>query len=201
MTLRSVDAIQNILASYDEGVICVVGLGRTAALVEREARGPVLALDAMGCIVGVAAGIAIGLSPDTRVVAFDTDGSLLLEIGGLAALVSAVSAKKPFDLYVMDNGVYESGGGAPSRMYPLDWVQLFGAFGLEVSMLGDWNQLSEFLRTPYATRTNCAVVTVENHDVPGSPASPYDGREKVSRFCDGVLQLEGRARWPRASKL
>jgi sulfopyruvate decarboxylase subunit beta len=63
---------------------------------------------AMGKASSVALGIALA-QPNTKVILFDGDGSLLMNLGSLVT----VANKAPKNLYhfVMDNGVYATTGG------------------------------------------------------------------------------------------
>lgn len=63
---------------------------------------------AMGKASSVALGIALA-QPDTKVILFDGDGSLLMNLGSLVTIAN----KSPKNLvhFVMDNGVYATTGG------------------------------------------------------------------------------------------
>lgn len=63
-------------------------------------------------VMGIGSSFALGLSlarPETKVILFDGDGSLLMNLGSLVT----VANKAPKNLYhfVMDNGVYATTGG------------------------------------------------------------------------------------------
>ena len=65
---------------------------------------------AMGHTTSAAFGLAMGL-PDEKVVLFDSEGSLLMNLGVLAS----ISGKKPKNFYhiLMDNECYATTGGQP----------------------------------------------------------------------------------------
>ena len=65
---------------------------------------------AMGKASSVALGLALA-QPDVKVILFDGDGSLLMNLGALIAIAN----KAPGNLYhfVMENGVYATTGGQP----------------------------------------------------------------------------------------
>ena len=65
---------------------------------------------AMGQTTSAALGLALGL-PDEKVVLFDAEGSLLMNLGALAT----VAGKKPANFYhfVLDNECYATTGGQP----------------------------------------------------------------------------------------
>jgi thiamine pyrophosphate-dependent acetolactate synthase large subunit-like protein len=95
-----------------EDTLVVVTLGVTTDewydLGHREAT---MYLPSMGTITPVALGLALAL-PHRRVLALDSDGSLLLSLGSLT--VVGGQAPKNFGVIVFDNGCYESIGGAPT---------------------------------------------------------------------------------------
>ena len=57
----------------------------------------------MGCAIGVATGLALAL-PHRKVIALDSDGSVLLSLFNLATLGNL--RPKNLVVYVFDNGVY-----------------------------------------------------------------------------------------------
>ena len=63
---------------------------------------------AMGKGSSVALGIALS-QPDTKVILFDGDGSLLMNLGSLVTIAN--KAPKNLVHFVMDNGVYATTGG------------------------------------------------------------------------------------------
>ena len=65
---------------------------------------------AMGQTTSAALGLALGL-PDEKVVLFDAEGSLLMNLGALAT----IAGKKPANFYhfVLDNECYATTGGQP----------------------------------------------------------------------------------------
>lgn len=62
-----------------------------------------LLLGMMGCPIGVATGLALAL-PDSKVIALDSDGSVLLSLFNLATLGNL--QPKNLVVYVFDNGVH-----------------------------------------------------------------------------------------------
>ena len=66
----------------------------------------------VGGAMGKASSVALGLAlsqPDTKIILFDGDGSLLMNLGSLVTIAN----KGPKNLvhFVMDNGVYATTGG------------------------------------------------------------------------------------------
>ena len=65
---------------------------------------------AMGKTCSFGLGVALA-QPDTKVIVFDGDGSLLMNLGAL--VTTANKAPRNFYHFVMDNGVYATTGGQP----------------------------------------------------------------------------------------
>lgn len=68
----------------------------------------------VGGAMGKASSFALGLclaQPDTKVVVFDGDGSLVMNLGALVTIAN--KAPKNFYHFVLDNGVYATTGGQP----------------------------------------------------------------------------------------
>ena len=65
---------------------------------------------AMGHTISAAFGLALGL-PDEKVVIFDAEGSLLMNLG----IVASIAGKKPKNFYhfLLDNECYATTGGQP----------------------------------------------------------------------------------------
>lgn len=65
--------------------------------------------------MGLACSIGLGLAlaqPERRITVFDGDGSLLMNLGGLATI--AVARPRQLTVIVLDNGSYGTTGGQPS---------------------------------------------------------------------------------------
>lgn len=74
---------------------------------------PDLNLDNRGCM-GAAAALGLGIAiaqPSKRVMVLDGDGSLLMQLGGLASIAGVAPAN--FYHFVLVNGVYETSGYQP----------------------------------------------------------------------------------------
>ena len=75
---------------------------------------PELHLDNQGCM-GAAASFGLGIAlaqPERPVFVLDGDGSLLMQLGGLATIAGAAPAN--FYHFVLVNGVYETSGHQPT---------------------------------------------------------------------------------------
>ena len=107
-----IDCLKALQGLVEDDTLVVVTLGVTTDewhdLGHREAT---MSLPAMGSITPVSLGLALAL-PHRRVLALDSDGSLLLSLGVLTTV--AAQAPANFGLIVFDNQCYESIGGAPT---------------------------------------------------------------------------------------
>ena len=107
-----IDCLKALHGLVEDDTLVVVTLGVTTDewhdLGHREAT---MYLPAMGAITPVGLGLALAL-PHRRVLALDSDGSLLLSLGVLTTV--AAQAPPNFGLIVFDNRCYESIGGAPT---------------------------------------------------------------------------------------
>ena len=66
----------------------------------------------LGGVMGKASSFALGLclsQPETKVIVFDGDGSLVMNMGTLVTIAN--KAPKNFSHFLMDNGVYATTGG------------------------------------------------------------------------------------------
>jgi sulfopyruvate decarboxylase subunit beta len=110
--VNRLDCLKVLKELIPDDALVVVTLGVTTDewydLGQRDAT---MYLPAMGTITPVSLGLALAL-PHRRVVALDSDGSLLLSLGSLTVVGS--QAPKNLGVIVFDNGCYESIGGAPT---------------------------------------------------------------------------------------
>ena len=79
----------------------------------------------MGAAASIGLGIALG-TPDRAVWVLDGDGSLLMQLGVVAAVTDAAPAN--FVHVVIDNGIYAISGAQPTPA-PRDWAALLEAAG------------------------------------------------------------------------
>jgi phosphonopyruvate decarboxylase len=139
--------------------------------------------------MGLAPAIALGLAlaqPTRRVVVFDGDGNLLMNLGILAM----IAAQRPANLLhlVFDNEVYGSTGNQASlsRDVRLDRLAAAAGFATAVAVQEPW-ALDEALRAAAGAAGPHFVlvkVTAEEADVPRIPYTPAVLRD---RFRAAVL--------------
>jgi phosphonopyruvate decarboxylase len=139
--------------------------------------------------MGLAPAIALGLAlaqPARRVVVFDGDGNLLMNLGILAM----IAARRPANLLhlVFDNEVYGSTGNQASlsREVRLDHLAAAAGFATAVAVTEPWS-LDEALSAALVSAGPHFVlvkVTAEEADVPRIPYTPAALRD---RFRAAVL--------------
>ncbi len=110
--MRRAEALELLAAAKGDGV----SVATMRAIPDWYASGaaPELNLDNRGCM-GAAASMGLGIAlaqPARRVMVIDGDGSLLMQLGGLASIAGAAPAN--FYHFVLVNGVYETSGLQPT---------------------------------------------------------------------------------------
>ena len=168
----------------------VCSLGRTSEAAHALFPDQTLFLDSMGDVTPVACGVALGL-PKSPVVALDTDGSHLLGVAALATLGGVAAQLSNLCILVLDNGLYESGGGLPSRTCVLDWTALGQAFGLPIVEVAHPDELKSALSGAFQHLT-FIVVKIANIERAPDATKTVDGLESRYRFCRHLEKLSGR---------
>lgn len=179
--MKTTEVLEVVRSCVPASTAFVSTLGRTSEEVFRLFPEQTLFLDSMGDVSPLACGIALGLAPHHPVVALDSDGSHLMGISFLGTLASIVQRIPNLALIVLDNGIYESSGGLPSRAFNLDWTLLGQAFGLNIHVTESRTECETHLRKAFS---ECLyiVARVENSpDVP-SVQKNMDGIESKYRF-------------------
>jgi phosphonopyruvate decarboxylase len=108
MAMRRQDAIE-VLAAARKGLVTVATMQSVRPWHEI-GQATTDHLDAMGCM-GSASSLGLGIAlarPERKVLVFDGDGSLLMQLGSLVTIAGA--APKNYYLFVFENGVYETSG-------------------------------------------------------------------------------------------
>lgn len=178
--MRSVDAVGLVRDVLGDDVLVVAGVGRSAYCALRHWPGRTLPVDALGDVLPLALGLAVGLGPRARLVSLEGDGSFLFGLTGLTTLAMLGDRLASFTAVVLDNDRYESAGGLPSRHFPLDWAALAAAFRLRFAQAGELDEV------PAAARTTAPVgllrLMVHDDGPLPAPTRPENGRETVHAF-------------------
>jgi thiamine pyrophosphate-dependent acetolactate synthase large subunit-like protein len=143
-------------------------------------------IGSMGLAPAIALGVALA-QPARRVVVFDGDGNLLMNLGILAM----IAAQRPSNLVhlVFDNEVYGSTGNQASlsRDVRLDRLAAAAGFATTAAVSDPW-ALDAALGTVTATTGPHFVlvkVTAEEADVPRIPYTPAALRDRFRAAVQG----------------
>lgn len=168
----------------------ISSLGRTSEEVYCLFPNQTLFLDSMGDVSSTACGVALGLGPNHPVVALDTDGSHLMGITLLPTLSSLAHSLSNLLIVILDNGVYESGGGLPSRSGVLDWQLLGRAFGIEARVAETKVECKSSLSDVF-TCFVYLIIRVENKESTTATKKNVDGVEAKYRFTRHLERVSG----------
>jgi sulfopyruvate decarboxylase subunit beta len=146
----------------------------------------------LGSVSSTALGLAIAL-PHRRVVALETDGSMLLNTGVMCTL--GAERQPNLTVIVFDNGIYENIGGPPTHTSRYTDLALMAA-GAGCPLTDTVREVEGFseLATRYLTDDafGFLVAKIEPGRHPWKPEErrPTDGIEDKYRFLRYVEQLE-----------
>lgn len=146
MTISRIEALKAAVAAVPDAAF-VVTCGATsremAAVADRP--GNLYLLDSMGLTTSVALGVAIGLRQRfPHVVAIDGDGSLLMNLGGLATI--GAHAPTNLTILLLDNGEHASAGGMPTISDRIDLCRVAEGCGVRAAEITTADGLSDALR-------------------------------------------------------
>lgn len=124
---------------------------------------------AMGLASSHALGVALG-RPDKRVLVFDGDGSLLMNLGSLVTIAEA--APQNLVHFVFRNGNYEANGSHPlPNAQHVDFCSMAKAAGYRAA--SEYRDLDGFAKDAPGIIKAVGPALVTLHVVPGAP-SPQD---------------------------
>lgn len=109
--IKALDVFKAFQPHRGDAIVITTGIvgGHWRDVTTRQARDVSLG-GAMGQTTSAAFGLALGL-PDERVVLFDSEGALLMNLGALASIAGKQPAN--FMHFLLDNGCYATTGGQP----------------------------------------------------------------------------------------
>jgi thiamine pyrophosphate-dependent acetolactate synthase large subunit-like protein len=188
--MTTAEVLKLLKAMLPPAASLVSSLGRTSDEAWAHFPDQTLFLDSMGDVTTVACGVALGMETHP-VVALDTDGSHLLGLAALPTLGALAPRLNNLAIFVLDNGIYESGSGLPSRDCALDWVALGRAFGLPIREVATPDALTAALADAFKTLT-FTVVRIANTDRAPDATKTLDGLESRYRFCRHLERLTGK---------
>ncbi|GLF92913.1 thiamine pyrophosphate-dependent enzyme [Streptomyces yaizuensis] len=186
--MRTDEFLAAFLGRLPADCVLVSSLGRTSEELFRLAPRRTLFTDTMGDVSAISTGMAVAMKP-LPVAAVDTDGSFLMNLSVLPTLGSRLPALDNHTLVIVDNGIYESAGGMPSRTGPLDWRLLFAAVGLTAVIVRTPADLPGALPRPGVV----LVAEVVNDGPAPDAAKSCDGVESSYAVERLIATLRGRA--------
>jgi len=159
-TAMKPEEILKLIAAARGSAICVPTM--TTAPAWRDLAPDDLSIACVG-FMGGASSIGLGLAlahPDRRVVVFDGDGSLLMQLGSLATIAGA--APRNFTHLIFKNGVYHTSGAQniPGG-FDVDFVLMAKGAGYRAAYAV--HQLDEFKRRLPSMLTDEGPLLVELH--------------------------------------
>jgi thiamine pyrophosphate-dependent acetolactate synthase large subunit-like protein len=147
----------------------------------------------LGSITTTALGLALAL-PHRRIIAFETDGSVLMNTGAMCTL----GCERPGNLtvLVMDNGIYENIGGPPTHTSRnTDLAKMAEGAGcinaLTARDVPSVTREFERMLTDGAMGYLVAKIDSGKHPWQWKDRKPTDGIEDKYRFLRYVERLEG----------
>ncbi len=171
--MKRIDAIRAVVEELDdELVVCNLGFPSRELYSVRDRDENFYMLGSMGLASSI--GLGLALSTRKRVVVFEGDGSLLMNLGSLATIAN--QAPPNLTLIILDNASYASTGGQPSPTAGrTSLVKIAKAAGIEhVFEVKSVEELKEaFKNTERKTSVIVAKVEKGNAPVPVIPLSPY----------------------------
>lgn len=168
--MRTREALAALVGRMPDTAVYVSSLGRTSEEMYALRPDDTLFVDSMGDVTAITLGIALG-APGVPVLGVDTDGSFLMNLSVLPVLGALVPAVPNFGLVIMDDGIYASGGGRASRVCDLRWPALFGAVGIDVTVVDDAGTV------PDRPAGGVVVCRVQHDEPPGEAVKTVDGVE------------------------
>jgi|SRR4051812_13124419 sulfopyruvate decarboxylase subunit beta len=191
--MKRFDCLKSLAAMVDPDTLVVANVGPISrewnALRPSEAN---LLQVNLGLCAAVGLGLAIPL-PHRRVVILDGDGNLLLNLASLADMAN--QALKNVLHIVLDNEVYEGGGGLPSATAGKANLALI-AEGAGIPNTQVATGLNEFEKAARQGLQNPGhyfiVAKVEKGSVANLPVLTLDGKEAKYRFARYIEQTEGK---------
>ena len=191
--MKRFDCLTSLAAILDADAIVVANVGPISREwnAVRPSEGNLLQVN-LGLCAAVGLGIAMTL-PHRRVVILDGDGNLLLNLASLADMAN--QGLKNVLHIVLDNEVYEGGGGLPSATAgKADLARIAAGAGIEgarvVTALGDFAETAgEALRSP---GHRFIVAKVDKGSETKLPTLTLDGKEGKYRFARYIERTEGK---------
>lgn len=179
--MKTSDVIDFVESKMTEQTSIIASLGRTGEEMFQRNREQTLFIDCMGAICSLSIGVALAVGESKPVIALDSDGSHLMDLSLLSTLGALSNDLNNLTILVLDNEIYESGGGMPSRYSHLDWALLGKAWGLRIIEVSTIEELN-IAFSDYPTRFLYIIVKIKNDKTIDTFTKDIDGIESRYRF-------------------
>ncbi|MFW9820756.1 MAG: thiamine pyrophosphate-dependent enzyme [Candidatus Thorarchaeota archaeon] len=136
----------------------------------------------MGLATSISLGLAIG--QERKVICFEGDGSMLLNMGSLATIGSINPSN--LVIFLLDDKVYQSTGGQkPLSNSKVNWVKLAEANGIKAYECVNYEDLGKIVEETLSIDRCCLVhvVVTESVDKDRIPITPV---EIKNRFVENM---------------
>jgi sulfopyruvate decarboxylase subunit beta len=181
--MERIDAIKKISSELsNELVVCNIGFPSRELYYVKDSTNHFYMLGSMGLASSI--GLGLALSNKRKVIVFDGDGSVLMNLGSLVTIFN----QKPINLIlvVLDNECYGSTGSQCTYAANIDLGKVAKAIGFEKIFFFD-NKTKNFSFQDVLNSDGPVFVHFKvepgNADVPVIPLTPLDIRE---RFMDEI---------------
>jgi sulfopyruvate decarboxylase subunit beta len=192
--MQRIDAVRVLSSFFTVDDLCISSLGALRQdwwnLTPQEGNTFYQAI--LGSVTTMALGLALAL-PHRRILALETDGSVLMNTGALCTLGS----QRPGNMtvVVLDNELYESIGGAPSlTSYNTDLAKMASGAGcINAATVRDPENLkNEFQKMWLDAEMGYLVAKIDagKHPWPVEKLKSTDGVEDKYRFMRYIEKLE-----------
>lgn len=197
--MDSPEFIGAVLDQASDRSVVVAAPGRTGETLFQVRPAGTLFVDSMGDVCALALGIAMA-ARDIDVYAFETDGGILMNLSVLPTLGCRLPELGNLQVAIVDNRIYESSGGMPSRDCPLEWETLFSAFHLRAEVCCDLEATTSAITGRAGTQRPVLIGLVTNDDPVPAPGKTVDGVESSYLVEAELARLRGTGRRRPAEK-
>ncbi|MDI9623500.1 MAG: sulfopyruvate decarboxylase subunit beta [Methanothermobacter sp.] len=181
--MERIEAIKTIIEQLDdELIICNLGFPSRELYSIKDSPRHFYMLGSMGMASSI--GLGLALTQKRKVVVFEGDGSLLMNLGSLVTIYS--QSPKNLILIILDNGCYATTGSQCTYALKVDLSEL--AKGIGFKKIFKFEKLHEINMRPILEEDGPVIVHVKvepgNADVPVIDLSP---EEIISRFMNIIF--------------
>lgn len=157
--------IKFLYSIVPDKISIVCSLGRTAQSVYNFFPNETLFLDSMGDVISTGCGVALGCKTKP-VLAIDTDGSFLMGVTILSTLAAKRNELNNFTILVLNNNIYESGGGLRSTEIEPNWKLLGEAWELDILEISSLEELKRSLEDSNFMKFRFIFLNIDNENEP-----------------------------------